>query len=162
MRVRRGKLVGAALAAAALGAAPFACSSPPPLLGAGSQCFQTTDCEEGLACVEQKSGPNICSKDFSPIVSTEDAATADARMMALEGGEAASRPEGGGSEGSAPPPPDTGSDVPMQQPPPETGAPPQDAQPPKEAAPPEASAPDVAQDTFTAPPDSGAGDASGG
>jgi len=160
--VRRGRLIAVALAAAALGAAPFACSSPPALLGAGGQCFQTTDCEPGLACVEQKTGPNVCSSNFASIVSTEEAGSADApAMQAAEGGEAAPGREAGGSEGSAPSTdgpavPESAPDVGTQPPPPETG-PPQDVQ----TAPPEAAPPDVAPDTSPEGPAPDAGDASG-
>jgi len=144
--------VGAAVAAAALGGAPFACSAPPALLGSGGQCFQTTDCQQGLACVQQKSGPSICSTDFSPIVSTEEAGVADAPAKAQEGGEGAAQGEGGGSEAMSPSPDSAAAaDVGTRQ---------QDAKPPPVEAAPEAavSPPDAAPDTTSVGADSGAGD----
>jgi hypothetical protein len=144
--------VGAAVAAAALGVAPFACSAPPALLGSGGQCFQTTDCQQGLACVQQKSGPSICSTDFSPIVSTEEAGGADAPAKAQEAGEGAAEGEGGGSEAMVPSPDSASA--------PDVGAPQQDAKPPPMEAAPEAavSPPDATPDTSSVGADSGVGD----
>jgi hypothetical protein len=143
------------VAAASLAVVPFACSSPPALLGSGGQCFQTTDCQQGLGCVQQKSGPSICSTDFSPIVSTEEAGRTDAPAKALEGGEGAAPTEGGGGppEGGAAPSPDSAS-------PPDVGTPlPQDAKPPPmEAAPEAASPPDASPDRSSVGADSGSGD----
>ncbi len=73
IRVRHFRVACAALAVAASGVAPFACSSPPALLGAGGQCFQTTDCQEGLFCVQQPGGKaSTCSADLASTVSTEE------------------------------------------------------------------------------------------
>lgn len=142
--------MGAAVAAAALGVAPFACSAPPALLGSGGQCFQTTDCQQGLACVQQKSGPSICSTDFSSIVSTEEAGGADAPARAQEGGEGAAP----GSEAASSSPPDGAASAP------DVGAQQQDAKPPPMEAAPEAaiSPPDATPDTSSMGADSGAGD----
>jgi hypothetical protein len=156
IRVRRFNLACAALAVAASGVAPFACSSPAAPLGAGSQCFQTTDCEPGLFCVEQPGQQSTCSTNLAPTVSTEEGGAEAAAAMepSSDGGDAASPGEGGGSDGSKAPPPATdGAPAPDvgTQSQPDPGAP-RDAQPPpKEAAPQEA-----------APPDADRGSSSGG
>ncbi len=105
-----------ALVAAALAPLPLvsgACSSPEALAGKDGQCLQTTDCQQGLFCVPQKSGIKTCSTDLSSIVSTEEAGAADAQARA-EGGEAGAVREGGT--------PDTGASA-EGAPPAESGAP---------------------------------------
>jgi hypothetical protein len=164
IRVRHFRVACAALAVAASGVAPFACSSPPALLGAGSQCFQTTDCQEGLFCVQQPGGKaSMCSTDLASTVSTEEAGSEDAAMqVSADGGDATSTAEGGSSDGAkAPSPADGASPDVGTQPTPDTGAPPKDAQsPPKEAAPPEAAPPDVAQGSSSGGGDSSVQDSS--
>jgi len=145
--------------AAGLALSPFACSSPPAPLGAGAQCFQTSDCEQGLFCVQQPGQASMCSANLALIVSTEEAGAGDAGATpaAADGGDAAPG-EGGGAEGSAPPPPQPDGPVDAYvQPPRETGPAPEAQPPPQEAAapPPEASV----QDTGPGGQDSGTADA---
>jgi len=59
----------AALACAAVGA----CSSSPKLVGAGGECFQATDCQDGLVCIPKRGGSSVCSSDLSSIQTTEEA-----------------------------------------------------------------------------------------
>jgi hypothetical protein len=51
----------------------FACVGSQKLGGSGATCLQATDCQEGLVCIPQTNGPNICSSDLSTIQLTEDA-----------------------------------------------------------------------------------------
>jgi hypothetical protein len=97
--VRWRRLASVALAAAPLAALPFACSSPETLLGEGSRCFVTTDCEPGLFCVPQKGGAGVCSNNFDAIVSTEPVPGADAAAPAKDAAVATE----GGAAGDAPP-----------------------------------------------------------
>lgn len=63
-----------------LGFALGACSTAPKLQGRGEQCLLVTDCQLGLVCVSQPDGTHRwCSTDLTPIVNTEDAASAVAR-----------------------------------------------------------------------------------
>lgn len=139
------------MAAAALAAAPFACSTPATPLGTGSDCMQTTDCQQGLFCVQQPMGPSICSANFASIVSTEEAggdAAEQATPPAADGAPA--------GDGGAPPPAEAGSSPDVKTtPPPDTGTP-KEAQAPEEASPPEASPP---PDVARARPDASADDA---
>jgi hypothetical protein len=100
------------MATLALGVAPLiaaSCSSPPALEGSGQRCFQTTDCQLGLACVPQADGTRVCSNDLTPIQMVPpmgDAAAADATPP----------PDGPVPDGTVPPadtgiPDDTGSSV---------------------------------------------------
>lgn len=91
---------GAALTHGAIGGLT-GCSSPQALLGQGGQCLQTTDCQDGLVCVQLKpNGDKTCTTDLTSIVSTEEASVADApvRDGIAEGGGTR---DGGGSDGSA-------------------------------------------------------------
>jgi hypothetical protein len=97
--VRRGRFFAApALAVLA------ACSSPQALLGKGGQCLQTTECQDGLVCVQQTSGDKICSADLANIVSTEEAGAADARPPdgSVEGGEGGAGRDGGPADAAQP------------------------------------------------------------
>ena len=51
-----------------------ACSTKAKLIAQGGECFQATDCVDGLVCVPQKDGRRICDNDLTPVQSTEDAA----------------------------------------------------------------------------------------
>ncbi len=67
-------------------ALPAGCSTPAALLGQGSQCLQTTDCEDGLFCVPQKAGqPKICSSNLATTVATEEAGAAAPKDAAATG-----------------------------------------------------------------------------
>ncbi len=97
------------VAVAIVGPSVVACSSTPKLVGAGGECVQATDCENGLICAPQKNGPSTCTNDLTGVQSTEpnpgkDAGEAGAKDAAYD----------------APSPGDTG-------PPADTGAPPDDA-----------------------------------
>ena len=39
----------------------------------GGECFQATDCGDGVVCVPRADGKRICSTDISGTVSVEDA-----------------------------------------------------------------------------------------
>jgi hypothetical protein len=49
-----------------------ACSSKANLVGQGGQCEVATDCDEGLACVPDKSGNRTCTSDLSGVQKTPD------------------------------------------------------------------------------------------
>jgi hypothetical protein len=97
-----------ALAGACAGLAVLAaCSTPAALLGQGSQCLQTTDCEDGLFCVPQMPGqPKICSSNLATTVATEEAGAAAPKDAAATGD---AKPP---SDAAAPP-----SDAPTAPPP---------------------------------------------
>ena len=143
----------------------IACSSPEKLAGEGSECFLTTDCQEGLACITQTDGTRRCSSDLSSI---QDPAVPSG------GDAAAASPEGGGDAGveaeppptdattpppqDAPPPPADASTPPQDvaAPPPDVGTPPQEASPPP--PPPQEAAPPPPQDASAPQDATGAGD----
>lgn len=159
----RGKLVGAAVVAVAVGVVPFACSSPPTLLGAGSQCFQTTDCEPDLFCVQQKNKPSVCSKDLTSTVSVEDAAAPPPAMPpGGDGGDAAVRGEAGVTGAGDGPPVDAGAGDAGQgdASPPREASTPRDTQPPDETSTPDTGPTDAARDAGGSP-DASPGDGPG-
>ena len=100
-----------------------ACSEA-KLVGAGGECLQATDCEDGLVCIPQGS-QRVCSSDLSKIQKTGDgtgsgdgAAAADASPSG-DGGpgtivDAPARDTNSPRDTSVPPdtqpPPDTGAD----------------------------------------------------
>jgi hypothetical protein len=147
------------LAAAALAVAPFACSTPATLLATGSDCTQTTDCQDGLFCVQQPMGPSICSANFASIVSTEEAGADGGSVPPEEGEGGAPGGDGAGGGGDTTAPPAEGGSSPdVKTAPPDTGTT-KEAQPPQEASPPPEAAPDVARETGTSRPDASADDA---
>jgi hypothetical protein len=110
---------GSGLAHGALGTLA-GCSSPQALLGTGGQCLQTTDCQDGLVCVQRTpNGDKTCTTDLTNIVSTEEAGMADApvRDGNAEGGgtREGGRPDGGGGA-DATQPADTGALLDTSQP----------------------------------------------
>ena len=50
-----------------------ACSTHGKAVPLGGECFQATDCGDGVVCVPQADGKRICSTDISGTVSIEDA-----------------------------------------------------------------------------------------
>jgi hypothetical protein len=87
-RVLDGIATGVALAPIAMA---LACVGSQKLGGEGATCLQVTDCREGLVCVPQTNGPNICSSDLSTIQLTEDAtAPKDAAPRRDAAGDASS------------------------------------------------------------------------
>ena len=50
------------------------CGTKAKLVAQGGECFQATDCADGLVCIPQKDGRRICDNDLSGIQVTEDAA----------------------------------------------------------------------------------------
>lgn len=110
----------AVLALLAVAALPFgaaACSSPPAPVGNGGACLQTTDCQDSLFCVQQKSGAKICSADLSNIVSTEEAgAPADAAPRDGSAAEGGAVPEGGMTDSGGGQPIDAGAPPEAQAP----------------------------------------------
>jgi hypothetical protein len=126
------KRLATATVLAALSAMPLvgaSCSSAQTLEGQGGTCFQTTDCQLGLACVPQKNGARICSSDLTPI-----------QMVPMNGADAAAPdatpPDANAVDGTTPadtsPPVDTGS-------PPDTGSAPETSAPGDTGSPQEAS-----------------------
>jgi hypothetical protein len=93
-----------------------ACSTHAKLAGQGEQCFQATDCEDGLVCVPAPDGRSACTNDVSSIVHMQEA-----------GGPAEAAPRDGATD--APP-----SDAPMMMP----DAPPAEAAPQDSAPAPDA------------------------
>ena len=96
----------------------LSCSTHGKTVPIGGECFQASDCGDGVVCVPQTDGKRICSTDISGIVSAEDAAAPPVDAGASDGAsdsaprDAAKQPDG------APPdaePPDTGaaSDAPV-------------------------------------------------
>jgi hypothetical protein len=78
-----------------------------------------TDCEPGLACVQQADGSRRCSSDLTPIQMPAEAG----------GGMVDAAPQDGAADGDAPAPPMGDSAAPQDTgspPPPDTGSPPQD------------------------------------
>src|SRR5450432_2145185 len=70
-----------ALSLAALGSVwAVACGGPQKQGAAGSVCFRTDDCQDGLACVPTAKGSSksVCGSDLSGIVSMVDGAPAEA------------------------------------------------------------------------------------
>jgi hypothetical protein len=64
----------------------FACGTDPSVSAAGEECFEATDCQDGLICVPQQNGSRVCSNDLSGVSGKppgEDAGP----MEAGEGGE---------------------------------------------------------------------------
>jgi hypothetical protein len=112
-------------------------------LGAqGATCLQATDCQEGLVCVPQPKGANVCSSDLSTIQLTEDATapamdagakrdagTADAAVDDAPGADAPGADDAA-QEDVAPPPPPVDAAAPADA---STGTP--DAAPPDDAPP---------------------------
>ncbi|MDP9001909.1 MAG: hypothetical protein M3O46_17550 [Myxococcota bacterium] len=85
-----------------VGFALGACSTAPKLQARGEQCWLVTDCQLGLVCVNQPNGPRRCSSDLTPIVDTEDAASATTRGTPLgDAGSDAAVFAGGDSGGDA-------------------------------------------------------------
>ena len=101
-----------------LGAGSFllgACSTHGKTVPLGGECFQATDCGDGVVCVPQADGKRICSTDISGIVSVEDAGgppPADAGDAgSSDAGPDAARTDAAPKD-AAPPdsePPDTGA-----------------------------------------------------
>ena len=131
----------------------LACSSPAALVGAGGQCEQATDCQEGLVCIPQSNGTRICSNDLQAIQNTEIDSGTDATMAIPD--STTPLPDGT-SQDVAPPPTDVGPPPQDTSPPPDdTGPPPQDSgPPPQDSGPPP-------QDSAPPPEDSGGADAAG-
>ncbi len=112
-RVFAGVLVVAALA-------PEACSSPDKLRGQGATCFESTDCQSGLACVPQSNGMRVCTSDLGPTQMLPPMNGGADAAAPHEAGEAAAM-EGGSPQDDATTPPDAGG------PPAEGGGPMPDA-----------------------------------
>ncbi len=68
-------------AIAILASALCACSSKAELAGQGAECNLTSDCEDGLVCIPQKSGSSICSSNLGSIQQLPP--TPDAGMQAV-------------------------------------------------------------------------------
>jgi|HubBroStandDraft_6_1064221.scaffolds.fasta_scaffold52690_5 hypothetical protein len=118
----------------------------------GSDCMQTTDCQQGLFCVQQPMGPSICSANFASIVATEEAGGEDAAQTTPPAADGAPAGDGGAS-----PPAEAGSSPDVKAAPPDTGTP-KEAQAPEEASPREASPP---PDVSRAPGPDASGDDAG-
>jgi hypothetical protein len=92
-----------------------------------------TDCQPGLACVQQADGSRRCSNDLTPIQMPAEAggpADATPQDAMVDGDDATPMGDSAAPQDTGtPPPPDTGS--PPQDtgapPPPDTGSPPQDS-----------------------------------
>jgi hypothetical protein len=107
-------------------------------LGAqGATCLQATDCQEGLVCVPQPKGANICSSDLSTIQLTEDAtapamdaaakrdaASADAAVDDAPGADAPVA-----DDAAPPPPPVDAAPADASASTPDAASPPDDASP---------------------------------
>jgi hypothetical protein len=87
-------------------AAVAACATKAKLLPAGGECYQATDCADGLVCVPQKNGPSICSNDLTGVQTVEDATAPPGDASADAGGEGGPGDGGGGQDTG---PADTGS-----------------------------------------------------
>ncbi len=118
-----------------------ACSTSATPGGAGAECFQATDCAQGLVCLPPScnGGKQICGSDLTCVQSMLDAGV---ESSAFETGP----PPEGAPPADSPPPTDTGT------PPQDTGSPPMDTgSPPQDTGSPP-------QDTGSPPPpDSSAG-----
>jgi hypothetical protein len=90
-----------------------ACSTHGKTVPIGAECFQATDCGDGVVCVPQADGKRICSTDLSGVVSIEDAAgppadasrgdaNADASSSDAARGDAATSNDSGAPDTGAP------------------------------------------------------------
>ena len=80
--LRAGFLLGTVVAVCGV---VWACSSSPKLVAAGGDCFQATDCQEGLICAPDMStaGKRSCTSDLTgiqkvPMMPAVDAGRRDA------------------------------------------------------------------------------------
>jgi len=86
----------------------IACGGPQKLGAAGSVCFRTDDCADGLACVPSKPGSSdrVCSADLTGIVSMVDGAPLEAAAPVADaasgtGGAGGATSSGGGGATAA-------------------------------------------------------------
>jgi hypothetical protein len=70
----------------------LACSATPKLVGAGGDCFQATDCQEGLVCAPDMTmgGKRTCTSDLTSIQKVPMMPTADAGPKGEAGPDAPS------------------------------------------------------------------------
>ena len=137
--------IAAAVAAFAGGVAIAACSTAANPAGEGQECFQATDCAEGLICLPAacNNGKQVCvshtAGNFNCVVTQIDA-----------GNEAAAPPPEAGPPPEGAPPPPEGGGMDTGTPPMDTGTPPMDTgTPPMDTGTPP-------MDTGTPPMDTGA------
>ena len=102
----------------ALFAVGFACSSAATPAGEGADCFQATDCADGLICLPAScnNGRSICSSDLTCVQTQIDAGSPDATVANPDGGAPKDGATGdglatdtGGSDTN--PPADAGADT---------------------------------------------------
>jgi len=86
------------------------------LAGPGGDCFQVTDCEDGLVCVPAPTGDGrrVCSSDVTGIQITPDV---DAQASDGNRPDASPNPDAAPNDASTPP----DANVPDTRPPPDTG-----------------------------------------
>ncbi len=77
----------------------MACSTPPKLVPQGGECFQATDCADGLVCLPEKAGHSTCDSDVGRIQKTEDAAPPRSDAGRDGGGDGGDGGDGRAGEG---------------------------------------------------------------
>src|SRR6185503_21193189 len=104
-------------------AAGWACSTSPKLVGAGGQCFQATDCQDGLVCIPLSNGGRVCSADLTSVQKVpEPPDNGDAADDGPTDDGPLDGPPPGDGPGDTGPPPDNFVPPDTFVPPPDTGA----------------------------------------